>query len=241
MNLPPLPPAKEWPARIQKLKRDPREYPIPWFVQWVDGHADFRLMDPVKWLRAVQESRCWVCGEYLGGLKSFVIGPMCGITRTTSEPPCHTECATWSAIWCPFLSNPEFTRRESQITRENQGNIAGCPILRNPGVAVVWTTKTFKIFKDPQGKPLIEVGEPEGIDCYTRGRRATYEELMASVDSGYPTLFKMAEQEGPHAIEALLTMRHKFAREAQLSSNALYATKSRPGESFSGAAQTDQD
>jgi hypothetical protein len=36
INLPPMPDS------IAKLPRDERGYPVPWFVAWVNGKADFR-------------------------------------------------------------------------------------------------------------------------------------------------------------------------------------------------------
>src|SRR5437763_12378791 len=67
-----------------------RGYPVPWFVAYPngpEGEPEFRTFDPKKWIAAVQEKRCWVCGQQLGAYLAFVLGPMCGITRTTSEPP----------------------------------------------------------------------------------------------------------------------------------------------------------
>jgi hypothetical protein len=95
------------PSRMKTLPVDERGYPVPWFVDWVDGKPEFRAMDGNKWESAVRYRLCWVCGGTLGVNKSFVAGPMCGINRTSAEPPCHLECATWSARNCPFLKNPQ--------------------------------------------------------------------------------------------------------------------------------------
>src|ERR1041385_2432550 len=94
----------ELPARLRKLPVE-RGYPVPWFVAFVDGHYDFRVIGPGKIARAVQENRCWICGDTLGSYLCFPIGPMCAINRVTSEPPSHRECAEWSARACPFLLN----------------------------------------------------------------------------------------------------------------------------------------
>lgn len=100
------------PERMADLPVDDRGYPVPWFVAWHDGKPEFRAMDPAKFARAIKEKRCWVCGERLGVNLCFVAGPMCGINRTSSEPPSHLMCARWSAQNCPFLSNPRMVRRE---------------------------------------------------------------------------------------------------------------------------------
>src|SRR5437667_1054661 len=106
------------PERMRHLRIDDRGYPVPWFVPWVDGQPEFRAMDAVKRHKAIKDGRCWVCGGSLYGQKKvFVIGPMCGVNRTTAEPPNHLECARWSARNCPFLTQREIKRREDDLTR----------------------------------------------------------------------------------------------------------------------------
>jgi hypothetical protein len=194
--------------RLQRLPVDSRGYPVPWFVQWVDEHQvavepdtpnavpEFRLMDRAKWYRAVNEGLCWVCGEVLGAYKTFVIGPMCGINRTTSEPACHLDCAEWSARNCPFLTRPHMDRRNNDGLQERtRHNVAGELIDRNPGVTLLWTTKRFMVWRDDKGAPLIAVGDPTNIRWYAEGRPATRAEVEASVSSGLPLLERMALDE----------------------------------------------
>jgi LAGLIDADG-like domain len=87
------------PDRLKKLPVY-RGYPVPWFVDWIGDVPEFRAMDGDKWHLAINNKLCWVCGEQLGRFMTFVVGPMCGINRTTSEPPCHLECAQWSVRNC---------------------------------------------------------------------------------------------------------------------------------------------
>jgi hypothetical protein len=183
------------PPRIAKLPLDRRGYPVPWFVQWVNGEPEFRAMDPAKWRAALQERRCWVCGERLGSYLAFVIGPMCAITRTTSEPPNHRECAQWSVVNCPFLSRPRMVRRQDALTEEWARNVAGEYIDRNPGVAAIWMTRRFTIFRDDRGKPLIQVGDPTAVEWWCEGHAATRAEVLASVTSGMPLLLAPAEEQ----------------------------------------------
>src|SRR5215467_11444831 len=93
------------PLRIQRLTRDARGFPVPWFVQFFNGDQpceygygtpDFRVADMRKLSKAIGQKRCWVCGEPMGNHRVFVIGPMCVINKVTSEPACHRECAEWS-------------------------------------------------------------------------------------------------------------------------------------------------
>lgn len=175
------------PERMKALPVDPeRGYPIPWFVDYLDGKPEFRAMDPRKWRAAVKQRLCWVCGQKLGAYLCFVLGPMCGVSRTTSEPPVHLECGRWSVVNCPFLSRPAMDRREMEET----AHAAGMPILRNPGVALLWLTHTFEVFKVRDGNEgyLITVGPSIEVEWWACGKPATWREVNDSVTSGLPFL-----------------------------------------------------
>jgi len=182
------------PRRLRALPVDARGYPVPWFVGWINGVPEFRCMDPAKWLRAVRERRCWVCGEPLGQWLAFLIGPMCAINRTTSEPACHRECANWSARNCPFMSRPHMVRREGGLP-EDAGPGAGFPIDRNPGVGLVWVTRSFRVFNDGRGRPLIEIGPADAVEWWSCGRPATRAEVEESFRTGVPILAAKCEEE----------------------------------------------
>lgn len=187
-------PASEMPERIRRLPVH-RGFPVPWFVDKINGEYDFRVMDTRKLVRAVKERRCWVCGDPLGKFMAFVIGPMCGINRTSGEPPSHLDCARFSAKHCPFLSRPHMKRRMDEMAEKLTENVAGIGLARNPGVAGVWVTTKYVIFKDPNGKPLFEIGEPESVEWYAEGREATQAEVMHSIDTGIHHLREMCDQE----------------------------------------------
>ena len=189
-----------------------RGYPVPWFVAYPngpEGEPDFRVADPQKWIRAVKEKRCWVCGEQLGAWLVFVLGPMCGITRTTSEPATHLECANWSVLNCPFLTRPHMVRREGDLP-EGTVDAPGNPLHRNPGVTLLWRTKTFTLFRAQDRRYLISVGEPIEVACYAEGRRATRQEVDESIAGGLPALIELAKQDGPEAEEALVSKVQAF-------------------------------
>lgn len=194
-----LPPV---PFRMRALPVQ-RGYPVPWFVadQEFDGGRDFRVGDFRKAIVAVKRRLCWVCGQPLMATLSFVIGPMCAITRTTAEPGCHAECAAFSAIACPFLNHTE--KRRNAANLPDVGLPPGIMIERQPGVACVWRTPTFRIFDDGKGGMLLKVGNPIEVRWYAGGRAATRAEVLESIDSGYPLLLEQAELDGPEAIEGL--------------------------------------
>jgi hypothetical protein len=189
------------PERMSDLPVDERGFPVPWFVAWFDGKPEFRAMDGLKWIRAVREHLCWVCGGRLGVWQTFVLGPMCGINRTTVEPPCHLECARWSARNCPFLARPHMVRREDGLPEDRE--VGGISIPRNPGVALLWTARSFEIFEDDAGKPLIHVHNPEAVEWWAEGRPATRAEVAHSVDTGIPLLIDACQMGGEEAMADL--------------------------------------
>lgn len=185
------------PSRILKLPIDERGYPVPFFVKWEKGEPEFRAMDIDKWIRAVNFKLCWVCGERLGRYMTFVAGPMCGISRTTAEPPGHHECARWSVRNCPFLNNPDAIRRTDEKFGMEIKSIGGVGIPRNPGVELLWTTSTYTVFDDRKGGKLINMGEPSRVEWMYKGREATRAEVEESVRTGLPSLEMVAQmQEG---------------------------------------------
>jgi hypothetical protein len=206
------------PARMRDLPVDERGYPVPWFVAWLDGSPEFRAMDRSKFVRAIREKLCWVCGEKMGVHFTFVAGPMCGINRTSAEPPNHRDCALWSAINYPFLSNPRMVRRTDGLSAEIQENISGAGITRNPGVTMLWHAREYEHWNVGQrfggvknSEWLITMGEPESVDWYAEGRAATREEILASIDSGIHNLEAIAlKQKG--GIEMLGQQRARFEK-----------------------------
>ena len=185
------------PDRIKLLEVDPeRGYPVPWFVKWIDGKPEFRIMDEDKWIRAVKQRLCWVCGQRLGVNLCFVLGPMCGVTRTTSEPPCHRDCAQWSARNCPFLAMPKMIRREDEeFLAKHPTSTGGIAIKRNPGVTLLWCTYTYEVWRPDNGGVLITVGPPMEVEWWAEGKPASWRAVNDSVMSGLPLLEAEAVKE----------------------------------------------
>jgi hypothetical protein len=194
-------PANEIPERIAELPRDDADRPVPWFVAWIDGKPDFRIVDPEKITLAIKEKRCWVCGKPLGKYMAFLLGPMCVINRLNSEPPSHLVCAQFSARVCPFLTTPRMHRRERGLPEEGVMP-PGIAIMRNPGAVAVWVTTSYRPFRVDKGL-LFRVGPPVGLFWYCEGREATQAEVMASIEGGIPFLQKLALEEGLEAQQAL--------------------------------------
>jgi hypothetical protein len=197
------------PDRIARLPRDERGYPVPKFVLYVNGKPDFRIMDQRHWVNCVNNRMCWVCGGILGRYFTFVLGPMCIINRTTSEPPCHLECTEYSVVVCPFLAIPNMRRIEAGMPAEAQS--AGIMIKRNPGVTALWTTRGYHLFTTKTG-PLIQIDDPASVTWHREGREATLAEVAASIQAGMPFLLDAAKgDQNPDAALAELERLIKHA------------------------------
>jgi len=193
----------EMPNRIKRLPVSATGFPVPWFVHWEDGAPDFRVIGRGKVARAWSGKRCWICGDPLGVNLAMMLGPMCAINRTISEPPSHRECSLFACVACPFLANPRAKRNEQDLPEHKE--TPGIGLLRNPGAMAVWITRTVKPFRAPNGT-LFTFGDPTEVLWFANGRRATRAEVDESISSGLPFLFAEAEREGAEAIAALQRM-----------------------------------
>jgi len=54
------------PTRMVHLPVDERGYPVPRFVEWIDGKPDFRVMNSQHYAACVNRNVCRICGEPLG-------------------------------------------------------------------------------------------------------------------------------------------------------------------------------
>lgn len=184
------------PSRISTLPRDQRGFPIPWFVAFIDGVADFRVVDVEKTKRAIAESRCFICGEALGRFGAFIVGPMCVVNRVSAEPPSHRECAVWSVRACPWLLNPSAPRRETNVPEGvAEAGPDGSMIRRNPGVQMVWIMRAFKVLTFDDGGLLFDIGEPVEVLWFREGRSATRDEVDEALRSGLPILHAKCDDE----------------------------------------------
>jgi hypothetical protein len=197
---------------MKDLPVDDRGYPVPFFVAWVGDKPEFRAMDKDKFLRCVRQKLCWVCGNRLGVNVCFVAGPMCGINRTSSEPPSHLECGRWSAQNCPFMVNPRMVRREDDLLNNAKlvANAPGAAIARNPGVAMLWITRGFEIIQTKTG-PLFHMGEAESVEWWACGKPATRAQVMESIDTGLPILEAAVAQE-PGGLARLIRWQERFMK-----------------------------
>lgn len=183
------------PALMRMLPVDHRGFPVPWFVAWEDGKPIFPVADGYKFNLARAKDLCWVCGEKLPKVRASVIGPMCAVNRTTSEPQCHLECARFSARNCPFLANPRMKRVPESKLPDDAVEGAGDMIKRNPGVATIWIEpRKTTLFRVGDGV-LFQLGKPSKVEWYAEGREATRAEIEHSIKTGLPLLLDAIDME----------------------------------------------
>lgn len=185
------------PARMASLPRDKHGRVVPWFVAWIDGAPDHRIIRPDGPTDALRLNLCWLCGKQMSAYKAFVIGPMCAVNRVSAEPPSHRDCAEYSARVCPFLTRPNMNRRDRGKPSDVK-QPAGVMLTRNPGVTLIWVTKTYKLERQPDGV-LFRIGDPFHVEWLCEGRTATRAEVQASIDTGLPLLRAEADHDGPRA------------------------------------------
>jgi hypothetical protein len=81
-------------------------------------------------------------------------------------------------------------------------NPAGEMIRRNPGVTLLWTTKSYTTVRLSNGF-LFKIGDPETLEFWAEGQHATRQQVQDSIESGLPILQAMAEEESPKAVAML--------------------------------------
>jgi hypothetical protein len=195
------------PPRIARLPKDKHGRPVPWFVAFIEGVPDFRIVAQGKVIEAARFEKCFVCGEGLGRRVTFPVGPMSTVNRTAPEPPTHKECALYAVVACPFLARPGMRRRQAGLpeglTLETHG--PGVTAAHNPGVTALWTTRSRSSFADDKGGLLFRMGDPDEVVWFAEGRPATRAEVAASLDEEHQLLRQLVEQApgSAHEVAAL--------------------------------------
>ena len=105
----------ERPEPIAELPIDERGYPVPYFVKYIDGVPDFRVVDHAKVVNATIDRRCFICGSPLDDTFHFAMGPRSALFRQTNHGPSHKECIEYSLETCPFILYPNAQRRRAAL------------------------------------------------------------------------------------------------------------------------------
>jgi hypothetical protein len=169
------------PDRMKDLPVSAKGYPVPYFVKYIDGVPDFRVMDEEKYARCLKNNVCWCCGKPLGRYKAFVGGPLVAINKISAEPPLHRDCAEFSVQACPFLLLPKAKRRDTSDVTIEVSAMGGMMLDHNPTVTAMYMTASFKVTHDANGL-LLRMGDPTEVIWYTNGRIANREEVIEAME-----------------------------------------------------------
>jgi hypothetical protein len=72
---------------------------------WIDGKPDFRVIDPERSLKCIQEKLCAICGRRLGEKSCLIGGPLSKINRLFTDPTMFKECSEFAVEASPFVSS----------------------------------------------------------------------------------------------------------------------------------------
>jgi hypothetical protein len=161
------------PKRVQRLPADRRGFPIPWFVAWRDGEPQFPVIDAAKLRVAWTNELCWVCGDRLGTVRGWVMGPMSAIEGATPEPPSHYDCARFSVRHCPHLSTPKAKPSTKHGEGAGYGARANVSKVRS-GVTAIWMTRGRGAAPFAAGGGILfGLDGPERLEWYAAGGPAS--------------------------------------------------------------------
>lgn len=103
------------PPNIAALPVDARGYPVPFFAMWIDGKPDFRVVNPQAVFECATAHKCFVCGQKMKGMFTFVGGPKSMEHHHFTDGPTHKDCAEYALQTCPFLAIPTFAYNRAPI------------------------------------------------------------------------------------------------------------------------------
>jgi len=82
-------------------------------------------------------------------------------------------------------------------------SMAGIGVKRNPGVTLLWFTRRYEVMKvaaipeaGAHAGLLFRLGRPFLTEWYCKGRPATREEILDSINGGIPLLYDANEKQG---------------------------------------------
>jgi hypothetical protein len=166
---------------------------VPYFVAWfvddqqVDERApgakpDFKVTDIRRLNICRQRNVCWICGKQLGSYKWFIFGPSSALGRISVEPPSHRDCAHYAVQTCPYMLTPG---RPMQLIKKLRPHEHLYDIdEQHPDVAVLWATKDYglKAVDPSRGVFYFIPSEPDIVEFWQAGRKATREEVVRAID-----------------------------------------------------------
>jgi hypothetical protein len=136
----PVTSAAEIPARIQRCPVH-HGWPIPFTAVNEPGQVDIIGTSISRWLDAVQDRLCGLCGEGVEGDIWFIGGAICVNFRLFPDVGMHQECAAWAFDLCPWLAArrdyTENLKMHAECIARYMASMKGAPVqLQIPRLAL---------------------------------------------------------------------------------------------------------
>lgn len=163
------------PVALQFMPKDHRGYVVPFFVEWINGKPDFRVIDGRKMRRCVLENL-----EYACRVCPFLTMPK-ALRREAGLPADMLQPAGVGLGRNPGVMLLWITRDRLQKIQ----------VRPEPGDRAI------------RGGVLFYVGDPIEVRWFSQGREASRAEVLDSIESGLPSLREPAQAQGPEAVAAL--------------------------------------
>lgn len=160
------------PTNIKALPRDPRGYPIPYFVATLpDGTRDLRFASEERQVACINHRLCWVCGKRLNVQMVLLGGPLSIGNKKHSDFACHPSCAEFSVKHCPHLNNAKAKYRDNDRPKA----IAPDGVIKeHPGVIGLTYCMAVVVYRI--GNCLFQSPEKiTAIDWYFEGEKISAE------------------------------------------------------------------
>jgi hypothetical protein len=129
-----------------------RGIPVPYTAKWNGDVPDFKDLDHERWVRALTQRLCGVCGRPLlpePMEMAFIGGERSMQTRMFNDPPMHKSCAEWVFKLCPFVGGD---KDYSASTKDARTPLEA---RDRPAEMFMGITRGFRVGK-LQGVPVIQ-------------------------------------------------------------------------------------
>ena len=136
----------EIPKELSHLKVDPRGYPIPFFVSYVDGKPEFRFLNTDRVLMIIDKKLCHICGKKLPkDYCYFIAGPLGLKNGISSDAGMHRVCAEFSLKACPhlFFQNADY-RVNDELAKKYHRAAHPSLITTKPDILYLVKASKFK-------------------------------------------------------------------------------------------------
>jgi hypothetical protein len=132
--------------------------PVPFTQATIDDVPDFRVVDPRKVFRCLNESLCAMCGNRLEEFCFFIGGPLGKENRLFMDPWMHEDCARFASKACPFVSGNKMEYSGRPVPDQTRVELAVASV--RPSVMYLMKAKTAECKPGKMGDSfVIQAGE----------------------------------------------------------------------------------